>query len=152
MKNTKDPVKAITSLQNENIELKKQIETLVKEKVKALKSQLKSKITEINGLNFLATQIDMEAGAVKDLAHELGSEIENLFFFAGSAINGKALLTAYISKNLVEEKGFDAGKIVRELGKLIQGGGGGQKFFATAGGKNPAGLIEAISKAKDYIV
>ena len=152
LKNTKDPVKAITSLQNENIELKKQIETLVKEKVKALKSQLKSKITEINGLNFLATQIDMEAGAVKDLAHELGSEIENLFFFAGSAINGKALLTTYISKNLVEEKGFDAGKIVRELGKLIQGGGGGQKFFATAGGKNPAGLIEAISKAKDYIV
>ena len=152
LKNTKDPVKAITSLQNDNIELKKQIETLVKEKVKALKSQLKSKITEINGLNFLATQIDMEAGAVKDLAHELGSEIENLFFFAGSAINGKALLTTYISKNLVEEKGFDAGKIVRELGKLIQGGGGGQKFFATAGGKNPAGLIEAISKAKDYIV
>lgn len=152
LKNAKDPVKAITSLQDENAALKKQIETLVKEKIKSLKTQLKSKITEVNGINFLATQIDMEAGALKDIAHELGSEIENLFFFAGTEINGKALLTSYISKNLVEEKGLDAGKIVRELGKLIQGGGGGQKFFATAGGKNPAGLSEAISKAKEYIL
>ena len=152
LKNAKDPVKAITSLQDENAALKKQIEALVKEKIKSLKTQLKSNITEINGINFLATQIDMEAGALKDIAHELGSEIENLFFFAGTEINGKALLTCYISKNLVEEKGLDAGKIVRELGKLIQGGGGGQKFFATAGGKNPAGLSEAISKAKEYIL
>lgn len=151
LKNAKDPVKAITSLQDENTALKKQIEALVKEKIKSLKTQLKSNITEINGINFLATQIDMEAGALKDIAHELGNEIENLFFFAGTEINGKALLTSYISKNLVEEKGLDAGKIVRELGKLIQGGGGGQKFFATAGGKNPAGLSEAISKAKEYI-
>jgi len=152
LKNAKDPVKAITSLQDENAALKKQIEALVKEKIKSLKTQLKSNITEINGINFLATQIDMEAGALKDIAHELGSEIENLFFFAGTEINGKALLTCYISKNLVEEKGLDAGKIVRELGKLIQGGGGGQKFFATAGGKNRAGLSEAISKAKEYIL
>ncbi|MDG1805508.1 alanine--tRNA ligase [Flavicella sp.] len=152
LKNAKDPVKAITSLQDENAALKKQIEALVKEKIKSLKTQLKSNITEINGINFLATQIDMEAGALKDIAHELGSEVENLFFFAGTEINGKALLTCYISKNLVEEIGLDAGKIVRELGKLIQGGGGGQKFFATAGGKNPAGLSEAISKAKEYIL
>ncbi|MEI6864695.1 alanine--tRNA ligase [Flavicella sp.] len=151
LKNTKDPVKAITSLQDENTALKKKIEVLVKEKIKGLKSQLRKEITEVNGINFLATQIDMEAGALKDIAHELGNEIDNLFFFAGTEINGKALLTSYISKNLVEEKGLDAGKIVRELGKLIQGGGGGQKFFATAGGKNPAGLAEAISKAKDYI-
>ncbi|MFC2109962.1 alanine--tRNA ligase [Bacteroidota bacterium] len=152
LKNAKDPVKAITTLQDENAALKKQIEALVKEKIKSLKAQLKNEITELNGINFLATQIDMEAGALKDIAHELGNEIDNLFFFAGTEINGKALLTSYISKNLVEEKGLDAGKIVRELGKLIQGGGGGQKFFATAGGKNPAGLAEAISKAKDYIL
>ena len=152
LKNAKDPIKAITSLQDENAALKKQIESLVKEKIKSLKTQLKNEITEVNGVNFLATQIDMEAAALKDIAHELGSEIENLFFFAGTEINGKALLTSYISKNLVEEKALDAGKIVRELGKLIQGGGGGQKFFATAGGKNPAGIAEAISKSKDYIL
>ena len=151
LKNAKDPVKAITSLQDENADLKKQIEALIKEKAKNIKVNLKNDITEINGINFLSCQIDLNAAAVKDLAHELGNEVDNLFFFAGTEINGKALLTSYISKNLVEEKGLDAGKIVRELGKLIQGGGGGQKFFATAGGKNPAGLKEAISKAKEYI-
>jgi alanyl-tRNA synthetase len=151
LKNAKDPVKAITSLQDENADLMKQIEALIKEKAKNIKVNLKNDITEINGINFLSCQIDLNAAAVKDLAHELGNEVDNLFFFAGTEINGKALLTSYISKNLVEEKGLDAGKIVRELGKLIQGGGGGQKFFATAGGKNPAGLKEAISKAKEYI-
>ena len=152
LKNAKDPVKAIANIQDENTALKKQIEVLMKEKVKGLKTQLKNELTEINGIQFIATQIDMEAGPLKDLAHELGNEVENLFFFAGTEINGKALLTSYISKNLVAEKDLDAGKIVRELGKLIQGGGGGQKFFATAGGKNPKGLAEAISKVKEYVL
>ncbi len=152
LKNTKDPVKSIEILQEENTVLKKKIELLVKEKAKTIKSQLKNEIQEINGVNYISTQIDLEAAALKDLAHELGNETNNLFFFAGTATNGKALLTCYISKNLVEEKELDAGKIVRELGKLIQGGGGGQKFFATAGGKNPAGITAAIEKVKDYIL
>ena len=151
LKNTVDPIKGIVSLQEENAALKKQIESLLKEKVKGLKAQLKTEITIVNGINFLSTQINLDAAAIKDLAHELGNEIDNLFFFIGTEIDDKALLTSYISKNLVEEKGLDAGKIVRELGKLIQGGGGGQKFFATAGGKNPAGISEAILKAKEYI-
>jgi alanyl-tRNA synthetase len=152
LKNTKDPVKAIENLQDENTALKKKIELLVKEKAKTIKSQLKNEIQEINGVNYIATQIDLEAAVLKDLAHELGNETNNLFFFAGTATNGKALLTCYISKNLVQEKELDAGKIVRDLGKLIQGGGGGQKFFATAGGKNPAGISAAIEKAKEYIL
>jgi len=151
LKNTKDPVKAITLLQDENNALKKEIEALLKEKAKNIKGNIKSSIQEINGINFLATRIDMNAGAIKDIAHELGGEIANLFFFAGAENDEKATLTCYISKNLVEEKGYDAGKIVRELGKLIQGGGGGQKFFATAGGKKPAGLTEAIEKVKKYL-
>ena len=65
--------------------------------------------------------------------------------------DGKALLSCYISKELVAEKNLNAGQVVRELGKYIQGGGGGQPFFATAGGKNPDGIIEALKKGKDYI-
>ena len=151
LKNAKDPLKAIVSLQDENAALKKEIESLLKEKAKNIKGDLKASIKEVNGINFLATRIDMNAGAIKDIAHELGGEVENLFFFAGAENEGKATLTSYIAKNLVEEKGYDAGKIVRELGKYIQGGGGGQKFFATAGGKNPAGLSEAIEKVKEYL-
>jgi len=66
-------------------------------------------------------------------------------------MGGKALLTVYIAKNIVEEKGLNAGNIVRELGKYIQGGGGGQPFFATAGGKNPEGIKQALAEAKKMI-
>jgi len=152
LKNNTDPIKAIVSLQKENATLKKEVESLTKDKVKGLKTQLKSEIAEINGVNIISTQLDLSPNAIKDLAHTLGGEIENLFFFAGSTVGEKAILTAYISKNLVDEKGLDAGKIVRELGKLIHGGGGGQKFFATAGGKNPSGIPEAIAKAKEFLL
>ena len=81
----------------------------------------------------------------------MGSNEDNLFLLFGTEQNGKALLSCYISKKLVAEKSLNAGNIVRELGKFIQGGGGGQPFFATAGGKNPTGIEEALSKAKEYI-
>ena len=77
--------------------------------------------------------------------------MDNLFLLLGSEANGKALLACYISKDLVESKDLNAGTIVRELGKHIQGGGGGQPFFATAGGKNPAGIAEALSAARSYL-
>ena len=89
---------------------------------------------------------------LKDLAFELGNEVKNAFvFFASAHEEGKALLLCYINKELAQAKGLDAGKIVRELGKYIHGGGGGQPFFATAGGKNPSGISEALSKVKDYL-
>ena len=152
LKNPQDTVKAIEQLHDENSILKKQIESLLKDKSKNLKATLKSEITAINGINFIAKKIDLEQNNIKDLAFELGNEIENLFFFvATSAANDKAMLTCYIAKNLVEEKGLDAGKVVRELGKLIHGGGGGQPFFATAGGKSPGGIPKVLERVKSYI-
>ena len=74
-----------------------------------------------------------------------------MFFINGANVNGKAFLTVFISKNLTDEKGLNAGNIVRELGKLIQGGGGGQAFYATAGGKNPGGIKQALVKAKEFL-
>ena len=151
LQNTNDPLKSIVTIQEENSDLKKQIQILLKEKGKNLKTDLKNEISEMNGINFLAKQVDLDANGIKDISFELGGEIDNLFLLLGTNQNGKALLSCYISKNLVASKNLDAGKIIRELGTYIQGGGGGQPFFATAGGKNPDGLSEALSKGKDYI-
>ena len=151
LQNTKDPLKSIVTIQEENSDLKKQIQTLLKEKGKNLKTDLKNEISEMNGVNFLAKQVDLDANGIKDISFELGGEFDNLFLLLGTNQNGKALLSCYISKGLVTSKNLDEGKIIRELGKYIQGGGGGQPFFATAGGKNPDGLSEALSKGKDYI-
>ncbi len=150
-KNAKDPIKAVNDLQEENSALKKEIETLLKEKAKNVKGDLKNELTEINGVQFLAKQVDLDGGALKDLSFQLGGEVENLFLLLGSANNGKAILSCYISKDLAEEKGLNAGQIVRELGKHIQGGGGGQAFFATAGGKNPDGIDKALEEGKKFV-
>lgn len=152
LNNAQDPVKAVESLQEENSALQKQIQQLLKDKAKNLKGELKAEIEAINGINFLAKKIDLDAGGMKDLAFEMGGETENLFLVFGAEHDGKALLACYISKELAADKNLDAGKIVRELGKYIQGGGGGQAFFATAGGKNPAGIEEALEKAKTFLI
>lgn len=108
---------------------------------------------EINGVQFLATKVDLDANGIKNLAFEIGKEHQNLFLlFATAPAKDKAMLTCYISKELANERGYNAGTVVRELGKLIHGGGGGQPFFATAGGKNPGGITKALEKAVDYLV
>lgn len=151
LKNAQDPVKSVASLQEENLALKKQVEQLLKDKAKGLKNELIAELEDVNGIQFLAQKVDLDAGGIKDLAFEMGGQVDNLFLFLASEKNGKAILSCYISKGLVAEKDLNAGTIVRELGKYIQGGGGGQPFFATAGGKNPAGIPEALDKVKEYI-
>tara|TARA_R110000787_G_scaffold96415_5_gene199796 strand:- start:13252 stop:15804 length:2553 start_codon:yes stop_codon:yes gene_type:complete len=151
VKNSKKPAETILSLIEDNNKLKKQVEQLLKEKAKSAAAGLVNETELINGVNFLAKKLDLDQNSIKDLANDLGNKIENLFLLIGTESNGKAFLTCYISKSLVAKKELDAGKIIRELGKYIQGGGGGQPFFATAGGKNPDGLTEALSKGKDYI-
>ncbi|WP_336065338.1 alanine--tRNA ligase [Mesoflavibacter sp. CH_XMU1404-2] len=151
LNNAKEPVKALQNLQEENTALKKQIEQLLKDKAQNIKGELKSEIKDVNGVNFLAKKLDLDASGIKDLCFELGSQFDNLFLLFGAENDGKAILSCYISKNLVESKELNAGTIVRELGKHIQGGGGGQPFFATAGGKNPDGIKDALEAAKNYI-
>src|SRR5690554_5039059 len=151
LNNPKEPIKALESLQAENADLKKQIESLLKDKAKNVKSDLKAELTEKNGILFLAKKLDLDAAGIKDVCFEMGSQYSNLFLLFGAENDGKALLSCYISKELVSEKNLNAGQIVRELGKYIQGGGGGQPFFATAGGKKPEGIDEALNAAKDYL-
>ncbi|SHM84721.1 alanine--tRNA ligase [Flavobacterium chilense] len=151
LKNAQDPVKAIQSLQDENAQLKKQLEVLLKDKAKNMKGDLAKELQEINGVQFLAKQVDLNPEGAKDLAYELGNSYHNLFIVFATAHEGKPMLTCYISKEIVAEKNLNAGQVVRELGKYIQGGGGGQPFFATAGGKNVDGIAEALTKAVDFV-
>jgi alanyl-tRNA synthetase len=152
VKNSKAPAKQVLALIEDNNKLKKQVEQLLKEKAKSAAADLVNETELINGVNFLAKKLELDQNSVKDLANDLGNKIENLFLVIGTESDGKAFLTCYISKNLVAEKQLNAGQVVRELGKLIQGGGGGQPYFATAGGKNPNGIAEALKQAKNYIV
>ena len=152
LNNTKEPVKAVAQLQDENTKLKKQLEGLLKEKAQGLKTQLLGGLEAIGDVQFLAKKVDLDAAGIKDLAFGMGQNKQDLFLLLASENNGKALLACYISKELATTKNLNAGTIVRELGKYIQGGGGGQPFFATAGGKNPAGIPEALDKVKDYLV
>lgn len=151
LNNAKKPVKALEALKAENNSLKKQIESLIKDKAKGIENELVNELEEINGIQFLSKQVDLDAGGIKDVAFGLGEKHKNLFLLFGTASEGKAMLTCYISKELVAERSLDAGKVVRELGKLINGGGGGQPFYATAGGKNPYGVEKALHEAKKYI-
>jgi alanyl-tRNA synthetase len=151
LKNPQDVLKAVHSLQEENGRLSKQIEALIKDKVKAFKTTLSTEIKTVNGIQFLAKQVDLDPNGAKDLAYELGTLGTNIFVVLATAEEGKPTISCYISKELVAEKALNAGSVVRELGKYIQGGGGGQPFFATAGGKNTSGIAEALEKAIDFI-
>lgn len=151
LKNPQDPIKAVVSLQEENAKLKKQLEVLLKDKAKNMKGELAQELQDINGIQFLAKQVDLSPEGAKDLAYELGTLGNNIFLVLATAEEGKPMLTCYISKELVADKKLNAGQVVRELGKYIQGGGGGQPFFATAGGKNVDGIAEALAKAVEFV-
>ncbi|UII74807.1 alanine--tRNA ligase [Flagellimonas sp. HMM57] len=151
LNNAQDPVKAVEGLQEENSTLKKQVEQLLKDKAKGLKNDLISELEEVDGVRFLAKKVELDAAGIKDLAFEMGGQFDNLFLLLAAENDGKALLSCYISKELVTNRKMHAGNIVRELGKHIQGGGGGQPFFATAGGKNPAGIEDALNSVKEMI-
>ncbi len=151
LNNAQDPVKAVEALQAENAELKKEVENLLKDKAKNLKGELLGELEEINGIQFLATKVDLDAAGIKDLSFEMGNNRDNLFLLFGTEQNGKAMLSCYISKELVALRNLNAGTIIRELGRFIQGGGGGQPFYATAGGKNPSGITEALERVKEYL-
>jgi len=152
VKGSKDILAGVMNLLKENTELSKKIEAFGRERLKILKSNLKSKVLTENGVNIIADQVDVDnAAMLKDLAFQLKNEVENIYLVLGAEIDGKPNLAVMISENLVADKGLNAGKIVREAGREIKGGGGGQPFFATAGGKDVSGIQAAIEKALSFI-
>jgi alanyl-tRNA synthetase len=151
LKNPQDTLKAVVSLQDDNAKLKKQIEQLLKEKIEGMKTTLVSEFQEINGVNFLAKQVDLSMGSTKDLAQALGTSKPNSFVVLTSIEDNAPNIHCYIAKELVASKNLNANVVIKELGKYIDGNGGGQPFFASGKGKNVAGIKEALENAIGFV-
>jgi len=150
LKHPKDLMKSIESLLQERNDLKKEIDSLHMEKASGVKVELLKQFVAGDGINTLIAQVELpNADSLKKLAYELKNETENAFVILAAKIEDKPQIAVIIDEELITGKGLNAGQIVRELAKEIQGGGGGQAFFATAGGKNLAGLENVVTKAKE---
>ena len=144
--NTPDLLTTIQKAINDNAELKKQVDEFKAQKAIEVRKDLIEKAKEIHGIKVIAGTIPMGAQVAKDIAFQLRAQFpEKLLVALGALAEGKPSLTVSFSDDLVRE-GRHAGNIIREAAKLIQGGGGGQPHFATAGGKNPDGMKNAVDK------
>lgn len=152
LKNPKNLVKAIQDMQEQSGELNKQLEKLSRAQGQQIKTALLSKQQPIGSINFIGEKMELpSADIAKDICFSLKNEIPNLLMILGSELNGKANLFLVISDNLVKEKNWNASTLIREFSKEIQGGGGGQPFYASAGGTNVGGIPTAIAKAKQWV-
>jgi len=149
LKNPKEIKNAIETLVQDKNDLKKEVEGLYLKEAGILKSNLLAQQESINGVNLIVAQVSLpSADALKKLAFELKNESQPLIAVLAAAIDGKPQIAVIIDEDVVESRGLDAGKAVRQLAKAIQGGGGGQPFFATAGGKNVEGLQQVVEEAR----
>ncbi|MES2800551.1 MAG: alanine--tRNA ligase [Bacteroidota bacterium] len=148
LKNPKDVTKAVEDLLSRNTLLQKQVENFKKIEAKIAKAELKTNIQSRDGFSFLAAKIVLDAASVKDILFQLKAEVPNLVAIIGSTEEDKCALSILVDETLVAAKQWNAGAIVKAVSSHIQGGGGGQAFFATAGGKNPAGLDTALAAAQ----
>jgi len=152
LKNPQDVFKSVVNLQEENQKLKKEIEQLLKAKINSLRNELVVDFQEVNGIHFLAKQVDLNMATSKELTQILGSLKPNSFVVL-MAIEGQTpIIHCYISKELVASKGLNANVVIKELGQYIDGNGGGQPFFASGKGKNVSGIKEALEKASDFLI
>ena len=146
-----DIVKGVTSLVESNESLKKQLAQFQNEKAQTVKADLLTKIKSHDGINRIIAQVDLDAESIKNISYELKNQLNDLYCFLCANVDGKPHLSLMLSDSLVSEKGLNAMAIIRNLAKEIQGGGGGQPFYATAGGKNADGLTKALHLATTII-
>ena len=151
LKNPKNLVQSVQALQDENTKLRKEIEQLNKQFVQQLISELESNIVTHNGRSVLLQEVALDAAGMKDALFQLGNNRDDLVAVLASRKNDKPILSCYVSKAIAQNGTITANAIIKEIGQHIQGGGGGQPFFATAGGKNPDGIPNALEAAKALI-
>jgi len=153
LKNPKDLSDRIRQILEENVALQENINQIISKKAQGIKNDLISRVKEVNGINVIVDKLDLPtADSIKNISFELKNQIDNLFFLAGAEIDGKAHLSLIISETLIKDKNLNAKTIISELSKEIQGGGGGQPFYATAGGKNPDGIEKALEKGRSLVL
>ena len=146
--NAKDLQGAIQKYIDEHDTMKKEIESFHAQAVERTKNYLLTEIQSINGVNVISRVLEMQPNSVKDLVFQLRAAVEPPFLCViGSKFQDKPMLSIMMSDDLVKDHGLNAGQIIREAAKLIQGGGGGQPHYAQAGGKNVDGLTAAVDKA-----
>jgi alanyl-tRNA synthetase len=149
LKNNKDVVKSLSNVLEENTELQKQVQGLMREKAQTIKRDLLSKIKSSNGINFICELVVFDsAEELKNMLFEIRNQTENCVCIIGAEVKGKPSISVIISDNLVKDKNLNAGTIIKDLAKEINGGGGGQPFYAQAGGSKLEGLKTAIDRAK----
>lgn len=151
-KSNKNVMECVKTILEENEGLKKETEKFAKESLRLMKERLKNQKKVYRDINIIVAQLLMPQAQVKDVAFQLKGEYDKLVFIAGGVYDNKPHLTIMISNELVDELGINAGQIVREAAQEIKGGGGGQPFFATAGGSNPDGIDKAIEKAEKLVM
>jgi alanyl-tRNA synthetase len=152
LKNPKDVVKAVEELANRNRDLEKEVERFNQEKVNGLQNELRNRIKSLNGLNLLNEVVEIpSAKDLQALAFNLRNVLDNTVVVLGAVIDEKPLLNVILTKDLEASGKFHAADLVRKLATEIQGGGGGQAFFASAGGKNAAGIAKAVKKAEELV-
>jgi alanyl-tRNA synthetase len=153
LKNPREVVKSVQQLLDDKAQLQKQLEALQLKALQAVKSELLASKIEKDGIAYIAAEVEAShAEAIKQLAYDLRHSLDKAFIVLGANFDGKPHLAVMITDNLVEEKKLNAAQIVKDLAKHIQGGGGGQPFFATAGGKNADGMQQAIQAAKNIVL
>ncbi|MEJ6660802.1 MAG: alanine--tRNA ligase [Bacteroidia bacterium] len=150
--NPQDILKALQALQKENVDLKSKVETYEASQLGDVKGDLVKGMHTVNGVNSIVEIIQVSnAGQAKDLAFQLKEEIENLFCVLLADIDGKPSISIMVSDNLVKDKGYNAGALIREWAKEVKGGGGGQPFFAQAGGADVSGLPKVKELAINFV-
>ncbi len=153
LKNPKEIIKSVESLFAENSELKKKVESLEAKQIQVLKQELLNKAETINGVSFIGAVTELSsADAIKKLCFELKNDLTTYLVVLAANTDGKANVAVMVSENLVNEKGLDAPKIIKEhIAGLIKGGGGGQKTLATAGGQDASNLAQVVEKVKSLL-
>lgn len=152
LKSNKNLMESVRALVEENEGLKKETEKFAKESLRLFKERLKMGMRMCRDIKVIVAQVMVPPAQMKDVAFQLRGEYDKFILIAGGVAAGKPHLTIMFSNNLVDEFGLNAGQIIREAAQEIKGGGGGQPFFATAGGSDPEGIEKAIKKAEKLVM